>query len=152
MSESTTAHSDKKSKNKNEDPLGALTDWSKWLIGINFAGATGCLVVLKAAAENSPTNTTLLHELQWAILAFCLSALCAIILIFCAAIPNIAPKQKIEIIGLICTLIGGAQIIFFVGALVFLNLWVCTKANAKVDECIAQCQNLKKAAASADKK
>lgn len=151
MTEFATADPEKKSPKKNDDPFSALTEWSKWLIGINFASATGCLVVLKTAAENSPPDLLLLHELQGAIFAFCLSVVCAIFLIFRASIDAIKPNQKIDKSLKIFTLLGYAQMFFFIIALVFLNSWVDTKANPKVDDCAVKCQNLRNAVSGADK-
>lgn len=52
----------------------SLRDWSKWLIGIDFAAATGCVVVLQREAVGSLFLTL-------AIAAFALSVVCSILMV-----------------------------------------------------------------------
>ncbi|SEO55720.1 hypothetical protein [Aquisalimonas asiatica] len=56
--------------------IDSLRDWSKWLIGVDFAAATGCVVVLQGG---DPQGLARLF-LVLAIAAFALSVLCAVIL------------------------------------------------------------------------
>jgi hypothetical protein len=37
-----------------QNAIDALRDWSKWLIGFNFAAASGCIVVLLGGAKGLP--------------------------------------------------------------------------------------------------
>lgn len=54
----------------------SLRDWSKWLIGINFAAATGCVVVLQGGVTGPPRPFLML-----AIGAFALSVLSSAVLV-----------------------------------------------------------------------
>lgn len=54
----------------------SLRDWSKWLIGINFAAATGCVVVLQGGVKGPPRPFLML-----AIGAFALSVLSSAVLV-----------------------------------------------------------------------
>jgi HAMP domain-containing protein len=65
------------SETRQEKALEALRDWSKWLIGISFGAATGCVIVLEAAPAVGPATPWLVA----AIVAFALSVLCAVILV-----------------------------------------------------------------------
>lgn len=56
--------------------IDSLRDWSKWLIGVDFAAATGCVVVLQGGDPQGLTRLLLVL----AISAFALSVLCAVIL------------------------------------------------------------------------
>ncbi|ABI58057.1 hypothetical protein ACN2MM_14380 [Alkalilimnicola ehrlichii MLHE-1] len=56
--------------------IDSLRDWSKWLIGVDFAAATGCVVVLQSADPGGVARLLLVL----AISAFALSVLCAIVL------------------------------------------------------------------------
>ena len=61
---------------RQQKALEALRDWSKWLIGINFGAATGCVVVLQGGVKGPPRPFLLL-----AIGAFAGSILCAAVLV-----------------------------------------------------------------------
>jgi len=56
--------------------IDSLRDWSKWLIGVDFAAATGCVIVLQGG---DPAGIARLL-LVLAITSFALSVLCAIVL------------------------------------------------------------------------
>lgn len=56
--------------------IDALRDWSKWLIGIDFTAATGCVVVLQGGVKGPPRPFLML-----AIGAFALSVLCSALLV-----------------------------------------------------------------------
>ncbi|MFV8833681.1 hypothetical protein [Aquisalimonas sp.] len=56
--------------------IDSLRDWSKWLIGVDFAAATGCVVVLQGGDPQGLARLLLIL----AITAFALSVLCAVIL------------------------------------------------------------------------
>ena len=58
-----------------KDAIEALQDWSKWTIGIGFAAGSGCVVILRGAADGLPRTL-----LVAAIAAFVLSVLVALIL------------------------------------------------------------------------
>lgn len=54
----------------------SLRDWSKWLIGIDFAAATGCVIVLQGGVQGPPRPF-----LMGAIAAFALSVITSVILV-----------------------------------------------------------------------
>ena len=55
----------------------SLSDWSKWLISVNFAAATGCVLVLRGNPAELVRPMLLL-----AIVLFSLSALCSVLFVF----------------------------------------------------------------------
>jgi hypothetical protein len=63
-------------KESQQNAVDSLRDWSKWLIGIDFAAATGCVVVLQGGVEGPPRPFLIL-----AICAFALSVLCSVLLV-----------------------------------------------------------------------
>lgn len=58
----------------------SLRNWSQWLIGIDFAAATGCVVVLQGGVKGPPRPFLML-----AIGAFALSVLCSTLLVLVLA-------------------------------------------------------------------
>jgi hypothetical protein len=83
-------------KNTNEILLKAilsLSDWSKWLISVHFAAATGCVLVLKGA----PTERVK-PMLLFAIIFFSLSLLCASLFVFLLSsqVEKVAETKRIK--------------------------------------------------------
>ncbi len=63
-------------KESQRNAVDSLREWSKWLIGIDFAAATGCVVILQGGPEGAPRFFLIV-----AIGAFALSVLCAVLLV-----------------------------------------------------------------------
>jgi hypothetical protein len=59
---------------RQQSAIDALRDWSKWLIGLDFAAATGCVVVLQ-------TDVATELFLVLAISAFALSVVCSVLVV-----------------------------------------------------------------------
>lgn len=62
---------------RQERAIEALRDWSKWLIGLNFAAATGCVIILQNASGVGPVTPFLLA----AIASFVLSVFSSTVLV-----------------------------------------------------------------------
>jgi len=60
-----------------EKAIEAVRDWSKWLIGINFAAVVGCSVVLQSSSEKGTVTPFLII----AIASFAASVFCSILLV-----------------------------------------------------------------------
>lgn len=116
----------------------ALRDWSKWLIGVNFAAATGCVVVLQAGVKGPPRPFLLL-----AIAAFALSVLCSAILVrVLASLVEKLPFKDINERGssiylykpfklLSLKLLSWLQLFLFMLGITFFLLWVVLKPPPK---------------------
>jgi len=102
-----------------------LNDWSKWLITINFAAATGCTIVLQKAVENN--NEALIQPLHCAIIMFACSVLIAVVLVFLIAIGAIRALMWSFPLALL-------QLISFIFALYFFGCWVNIKSFQKPKE------------------
>lgn len=63
-------------ENNQQQAVEALSDWSKWIIGIDIAAATGCVVVLQGGAQGAAKVFLVL-----AIGAFLCAVLCAAMLV-----------------------------------------------------------------------
>jgi hypothetical protein len=105
--------------NAKEDRLKAinlLSDWSKWLIGVNFAAATGCVLVLRGDPAERVRPVLLL-----AIVFFSLSALCSAVFVFLLSsqVEKIAELKEVKYKQL-----GAIQLILFAAALICLLAWV----------------------------
>lgn len=61
---------------RQKDAVESLQAWSQWVIGLGFAATTGCVLVLQGGAEGRARLFLIL-----AIIAFCLSLLCATVLV-----------------------------------------------------------------------
>lgn len=92
-----------------------LSDWSKWLIGINFGAATGCTVVLKTGVSEkvSPLLFT-------AILFFICSLVVATLLTLVLA----TALLKNSGISKIHQFLAWLQLGLFLVAIIFLLTWV----------------------------
>jgi hypothetical protein len=71
--------------------ISSLSEWSKWMISLNFAAATGCVLVLRGGAAE-PVRPMLL----FAIIFFSLSVLCSSLFVFLLSIQveRIAEAKK----------------------------------------------------------
>lgn len=58
-----------------KDAVEAMTEWSRWLLGIDFLAATGCVIILQGGVSGLSRPFLIL-----AICAFALSVLCAMLL------------------------------------------------------------------------
>lgn len=96
-----------------------LSNWSKWLISINFFASTGCVIILKGMDEKA------IHKvgpyLFTAILLFALSVLCATIFTFCMVNESslVSSTSKIRFLWL-----AKLQWALFALGLAFLLVWV----------------------------
>jgi hypothetical protein len=63
-------------ESRQQNALDALRDWSKWLIGFNFAAASGCIIVLLGGARGLPRIFLIA-----AIISFVLSVLSSTLLV-----------------------------------------------------------------------
>lgn len=112
----------------------SLRDWSKWLIGVNFAAATGCVVVLQGGVKGPPRPFLML-----AIAAFALSVLSSALLVrvlaaLAEALPLRSEAGELRSIygysaGLGISVRGLArlQFGFLILGVVFFLLWVVLK-------------------------
>jgi hypothetical protein len=110
---------DDSGNNSNETRLRtiqSLSDWSKWLISVNFAAATGCVFVLREGAAE-PVRPMLL----FAIIFFSLSVLCSTLFVFLLSsqVEKIAEIKEIKYKQL-----GAIQLILFGAGLICLLAWV----------------------------
>jgi hypothetical protein len=107
-----------------------LSDWSKWLIGINFAAATGCVTILKVGVKKD-----LLPFLIVAIGAFVLSVFCSTLLVRVLAtlveqlpIQDEAGHKSVSEYniyrGLNVRTLAFLQLFLFMVGLVFFLIWV----------------------------
>jgi hypothetical protein len=94
----------------------SLSDWSKWLISVNFAAATGCVLVLRGDPAERVRPMLL-----FAIILFSLSALCAALFVFLLSnqVEKIAEIKKVKYKQL-----GAIQLILFGAGLISLLAWV----------------------------
>ena len=101
-------------KNKQQS-MQSLTDWSKWLITINFLSATGCIIALETSNPSGKVGVFFFA----AILSFSLSVICSTLFILMLAIQDL-PRSGFDsrqftwlamlqwvlfTIGLLCVLI-----------------------------------------------
>jgi len=92
-----------------------LSEWSKWLIGINFGAATGCAIVLKTGV--SETVSSILF------IAVCFFLLSLITASFFNLLLAISLNKKQAITGL-QKVLAWLQLLLFLMALCFLITWV----------------------------
>lgn len=92
-----------------------LSDWSKWLIGINFGAATGCTVVLKTGV--SEKVSPLLFS---AILFF----ICSLVIATLLTLILTTALHKNSGIGKTHQFLAWLQLGLFLIAIVFLLCWV----------------------------
>lgn len=114
----------------------ALRDWSKWLIGLNFGTATGCIIVLQGGMKG-PGKLFLIA----AIISFALSVLCATFLgrLLAAAVEHLPLLDESGNIisisdyklrrGLSVGSIARLQFALFFLGIVHLIAWVLLKAG-----------------------
>lgn len=99
------------------ESIAALTDWSKWLITINFLSATGCIVALKSADDVKPRIGAFFFA---AIVCFCLSVICSTLFVFLLARARLKqganPRRY--------TWLTMMQWIFFTTGLAFVLTWI----------------------------
>ena len=90
--------------------IGSLSDWSKWLIGVNFGAATGCVLVLRGGAAEAVRPMLLV-----AIVCFALSVLCSSLFVFLLSVQvekiSETNEVKYKPIGIIQLLLFGAGVI-----------------------------------------
>ncbi len=96
--------------------ISSLSDWSKWMISLNFAAATGCVLVLRGGAAE-PVRPMLL----FAIIFFSLSVLCSSLFVFLLSIQveTISEADEVKY-----KLLGKVQLILFGAGLLCLLAWV----------------------------
>jgi hypothetical protein len=96
--------------------ISSLSDWSKWMISLNFAAATGCVLVLRGGVAE-PVRPMLL----FAIIFFSLSVLCSSLFVFLLSIQveTISETDEVEY-----KLLGKVQLILFGAGLLCLLAWV----------------------------
>src|SRR3954462_11805188 len=94
----------------------ALIDWSKWLIGVNFSAATGCMLVLL----NKEKVEFIGPKLMFAIIFFALTVFISIIFTYLLATQF---KQSFQL-RWYHHFLAGLQILFFTIALVYFYQWV----------------------------
>jgi uncharacterized membrane protein YjjP (DUF1212 family) len=94
----------------------SLSDWSKWLISVNFAAATGCVLVLRGDPAERVRPMLL-----FAIIFFSLSVLCSSLFVFLLSsqVEKIAETKKVKYKQL-----GAIQLILFSAGLICLLAWV----------------------------
>ena len=95
-----------------------LVEWSKWLIGINFAAATGCIIAFK-----DPKPLMIGIPLFLAICFFSISTMCSVILIYRIATDN--PGDKSVLVQ--HKTIAFYQLVLFILALIFICVWIGIK-------------------------
>jgi tellurite resistance protein TehA-like permease len=90
--------------------IASLSDWSKWLIGVNFGAATGCVLVLRGGAAEAVRPMLLL-----AIIFFALSVLCSSLFVFLLSVQvekiGETNEVKYKPIGIIQLLLFGAGVV-----------------------------------------
>ena len=96
--------------------ISSLSDWSKWMISLNFAAATGCVLVLRGGAAERVRPMLL-----FAIIFFSLSVLCSSLFVFLLStqVEKIAETKEIKYKQL-----GKIQLILFGAGLLCLLAWV----------------------------
>ncbi|MGN6435597.1 MAG: hypothetical protein ACTHMM_03655 [Agriterribacter sp.] len=92
-----------------------LSDWSKWLIGINFGAATGCTVVLKTGVSEKVSPL-----LFAAILFF----ICSLVVATLLTLILTTALHKNAGIGRFHQVLAWLQLVLFLVAIVFLLRWV----------------------------
>ncbi len=113
-----------KEKN-NIDLAKALIDWSKWLIGINFSAATGCMLVL----VNKEKIEFIGPKLMYAIIFFALTVFICVVFTYLLATQF---KQSFQL-RWYHHMLAGLQILFFITALVYFYEWV-TKTEKVIEK------------------
>src|SRR3954468_25053112 len=113
----------------------ALIDWSKWLIGVNFSAATGCMLVLL----NKEKVEFIGPKLMFAIIFFALTVFISIVFTSLLATQF---KQSFQL-RWYHHFLAGLQILFFTIALVYFYQWV--SKTEKVIEKAKAVQNVPKA-------
>ena len=111
--------------------LQGLIDWSKWVIGINFAAATGCGI---AFVEKEDLRGC---ALLCAILFFALTVFVSVIFTFFLTVQTQKPFKRMYhyVLGLL-------QILLFMVAVRYLYNWIDNK-TPKAKECLnCNCKNL----------
>ena len=63
-------------RERQKDAVDAMKEWSKWLIGLDFLAASGCVIILQGGVTGLARPLLML-----AIAAFALSVLCAVVLV-----------------------------------------------------------------------
>jgi hypothetical protein len=114
----------------------SLRDWSKWLIGLNLAAASGCVLVLQTANVRAAVTPFLVI----AIALFALSIFCSVFLVQqLARVAEILPLRDSDgnpttvfnrkvAAGLSVGAIAVVQLVFLGSASFFFILWVIMKA------------------------
>ncbi|MBX3252593.1 MAG: hypothetical protein KF862_00525 [Chitinophagaceae bacterium] len=92
-----------------------LSDWSKWLIGINFGAATGCTVVLKTGVSEKVSPL-----LFAAILLF----ICSLVVATLLTLVLTTALHKNSGISKMHQFLAWLQLVLFFIAIVFLLTWV----------------------------
>jgi hypothetical protein len=104
-----------KEKNNIDLPK-ALIDWSKWLIGVYFSAATGCMLVLL----NKEKIEFIGPKLMYAIIFFAITVLICIVFTYLLATQF---KQSFQL-RWYHHMLAGLQMLFFITALVYFYQWV----------------------------
>ena len=94
----------------------ALIDWSRWLIGINFSAATGCMIVLLDKDKSELIGA----KLVYAITFFALTVACSIVYTYLLS-TQIRPGFQVKWYH---HLLGALQVLLFAIALIFFYQWV----------------------------
>jgi hypothetical protein len=103
----------------------ALIDWSKWLIGVNFSAATGCMLVLL----NKEKIEFIGPKLMYAIIFFALTVFISIVFTYLLATQF---KQSFQL-RWYHHMMAGLQILFFTVALLYFYQWV-TKSEKIIED------------------
>jgi hypothetical protein len=103
---------------KNEKAGELLTNWSKWLISINFFATLGCVVALKSADKAASTVGIFFFS---AILSFSLSIVCSTLLVLLIAMQGLRsnPAETKLLLWL-----AYLQWLLFIAGTVFVLLWI----------------------------
>jgi hypothetical protein len=103
---------------KNEKAGELLSNWSKWLISINFFATLGCVVALKSA-DNAASNVGVFFFS--AILSFSLSIVCStlfVLLIAVQVLRNNPAETKLFL------WLAYLQWFLFIAGAIFVLLWI----------------------------
>ncbi len=121
-------------KESQKNAIDSLREWSRWLIGIDFAAATGCVVVLQDGMMGPPRPFLIL-----AISAFAISVLCSVFLVRVLAtvvekLPlldsNSNPTSIYDFVvyrGITVKYIARAQMLLLTMGGIFFLMWVFLK-------------------------
>lgn len=109
----------KKEETENGFPK-AIIDWSKWLIGINFSAATGCIIAF-TEIDQSKMEPLVGKFFFFAIVAF---ATCVFVSVVIYTLSVLRRSNGLKLIYTLCL----TQLLFFLVGLIFVCLWIGKKA------------------------